>query len=461
VGSQNDAKPTLRPKSGSDATTTTTPAPQQQPPTRSGIAPAPENRGRLLVNGELVHDTYEIRKLLGAGGMAEVFEAYDRSLERVVAIKVAAPNPNAPPLLREAAALAKFRHSGLVTVHHAGVHRGMEYVVMERVYGATLADHIQSRREREVPFRIDEVLDTLAVLAEALAVVHRAGLAHRDVKPGNVMLTPDGRVVLMDFGLVLPELEMDLQRNIAGSPPYMAPEAVRNELSRGQGHQLDIYALGVICFEMLVGRHPFVARTVFELMMLHEKDPPSLADERADAPPRLVELVAELLARNPVDRAQSVESVAWELRAIRNSLESPSIRPRSAPRRPLSVLIVEDDLSLARTLTRQIRQIAGADTVIRNEPDGVKALAALRTEAPDLMLLDIQLPRMNGIEVCMYMRGEKLAPRCRLIAMSGDADPGDIALLHQLGMHHFIAKDQQLSTQLRVAMNQLFSYRFA
>jgi serine/threonine protein kinase len=420
-----------------------------------------ETRGRLLMNGELVHDTYEIRKLLGAGGMAEVFEAYDRSLERVVAIKVAAPNPNAPPLLREAAALAKFRHPGLVTVHHAGIHRGMEYVVMERMYGVTLADHIQSRRENQVPFRVEEVLDTLAVLAEALAVVHRAGLAHRDVKPANVMLTPDGRVVLMDFGLVLPELEMDAQRNIAGSPPYMAPEAVRNELLRGQGHQLDIYALGVICFEMLVGRHPFVARTVFELMMLHEKDPPSLGDERDDAPARLVELVAEMLARNPVERAGSVESVAWELRAIRNSLDVQSIRPGRPSRRPLSVLIVEDDLALARTLTRQIRQIAGPETVVRTETDGVKALAALRTEAPDLLLLDIQLPRMNGIEVAMYMRGERLAPRCRLIAMSGDADPGDIALLHQLGMHYFIPKDAELAAVLRSTMSQLFAFRQA
>ncbi len=427
------------------------------------------------MQGELVDGVYEVRGKLGEGGMAQVYEAYDHLLERTVALKAAWPEPGLPPLRDEAKALAKFQHPSLVTVHTVGEHRGVDFIVMERIYGVPLSAHISSRGEQGVPFKVEETLEILAPIAEGLAVVHRTGLAHRDVKPANVMLTPDGRIVLMDFGLVLPEFFVDSQTAVAGSPPYMPPEALTNTIEQGRGQLIDVYALGVIAFEMLCGRRPFPAKDLHELFaMLAHQDVPDIAQERDDLPPGLDVLINEMLSKNPDERPPSAEGVAWQLRSAlknmgrhrkRKSAKAQRITETTQPAKEtrsdppdgtMDVLIVEDDDDIAKILTFYVKQIAGKETSVRRARDGEEAVARLREKPPDMMLLDLHMPKLNGIEVCMQLRGERLAPACKIVSVSAGAQPHDLQLLHQLGMHHFVQKGGELKASLQRVMHDLF-----
>ena len=445
------------------------------------VAPLDAPSGPIFMQGELVDGVYEVRGLLGEGGMAQVYEAYDHLLERTVALKAAWPEPGLPPLRDEAKALAKFQHPSLVTVHTVGEHRGIDFIVMERIYGVPLSAHISSREEQGVPFKVEETLEILAPIAEGLSVVHRTGLAHRDVKPSNVMLTPDGRIVLMDFGLVLPEFFIDTQTAVAGSPPYMPPEALTNTTEQGRGQLIDVYALGVIAFEMLTGRRPFPAKDLHELFAMLARDPvPDIAEERNDLPPGLDILINEMLSKNPDERPPSAEGVAWQLRSalknlgrrqLRRTMKRPKVaesaaasdaEPATVPKSDppddgrIDVLIVEDDDDIAKILTFYVKQIAGKETSVRRAHDGEEAVTRLRERAPDMMLLDLHMPKLNGIEVCMQLRGERLAPACKIVSVSAGAQPHDLQLLHQLGMHHFVQKGGDLKTSLQRVMHELF-----
>ncbi|KPK14783.1 MAG: hypothetical protein AMJ62_11790 [Myxococcales bacterium SG8_38] len=409
---------------------------------------------RIFATGELLDGVYEIMQLLGRGGMGQVFEAHDHLLNRRVAIKAAWPNPLSPPLRNEARALAAFQHPSLVTVHTLGEHRGIDYLVMERVYGVSLTQHASTRWSSGQPFSPAEAVQLLMPAAEGLSVVHRAGLVHRDIKPDNIMLTPAHRVVLMDFGLVLPEFDVNGRQRVAGSPPYMAPEALLNTAEPGRGHLADIFGLGVLAYELLTGFRPFSGMTMREVIASHERGQPKPVSElRPDCPPSLNQLIQEMLAPDPQIRIQSAEAVAWQMRAVRDA------RPRGddavgAGAKALSVLIVDDDVDLARILTFYVRQIVGR-AEIRVAHDGEEALKEVQKKEPDVMLLDLHMPRMNGVEVCMRLKGDGLAKRCSIISVSAGAQEHDVQLLHQLGIHHFVEKGSNLRERLRAVFAEV------
>ncbi len=407
-----------------------------------------DGENRIFATGELLDGVYEIILLLGRGGMGEVFEAHDHLLNRRVAIKAAWPNPLTPPLRNEARALAAFQHPSLVSVHTLGEHRGIDYLVMERVYGVSLTQHASTRRASGERFSPAEVVQILLPAAEGLSVVHRAGLVHRDIKPDNIMLTPVHRVVLMDFGLVLPEFDVNANQSVAGSPPYMAPEALLNTAATGSGHLVDIFGLGAVAYELLTGRRPFAGTTIREVIASHERGQPvPLAEVRPDCPRALCQVVHEMLSPNPQVRVQSAEAAAWQMRAIRDERprsDSSAVTSRKGP----SVLIVDDDVDLAKILTFYVRQIVGSAD-IRVAHDGEEALNEVQKKEPDVMLLDLHMPRMNGVELCMQLKGEGLAQSCSIISVSAGAQEHDVQLLHQLGIHHFVEKGSNLRERLR------------
>lgn len=276
-----------------------------------------KKRADLFTVGEVLTDTYEIRGILGQGGMGQVYEAFDQRLHRHVAIKVAWPRVGANAVRKEAQALAAIRHPCVAVVYACGVHAGVEYVVMERVSGDSLETHLARRTGSRKRFGIAEALEILAPLADGLAAVHRAGMVHRDVKPDNVMLAPGGRVVLMDFGVFLPEFAVGADGVIMGSPPYMAPETLSGKVGSGGGFLVDVYAFGVVAYELLTLELPFEGEDAHELFAEHRtRRAPLLRAGRPDAPAALDVLVASLLEKDPHDRPQSMEEVAWRLRSI-------------------------------------------------------------------------------------------------------------------------------------------------
>ncbi|MBI2388505.1 MAG: serine/threonine protein kinase [Deltaproteobacteria bacterium] len=294
---------------------------ESQPTTRMDAIIAP-TRDVFRV-GDVLNDTFEIRGLLGQGGMGQVFDAYDRLLNRNVAIKVAWPTVGCVAVRKEAQALAAIRHPCIVTVYACGVHDGTEYVVIERIPGEALDTHIRRRTNGGKPFLVDEALDVLATLADGLSVVHRAGIAHRDVKPDNIMLAPSGRVVLMDFGVFMPEFEVARGAGASGSPAYMAPESINGNIGAGGGFLVDVYAFGVVAFELLTGEIPFPGATVRDVLLKHmAADAPSVRERRPDVPAALDALIKQLLAKDPFERPQSMEEIAHRLRKVRDTRTS-------------------------------------------------------------------------------------------------------------------------------------------
>ena len=395
--------------------------------------------------GEVLSETYEIRSVLGAGGMGQVFEAHDLALNRRVAIKAAWPNLDDSKVRKEAQAMAAIRHASMVSVYTLASHAGIEYVVMERVYGVSLEQFLYKKHLANETLSIAEALDLIVALGDGLAAVHRAGIAHRDVKPANVMIGPGGRVVLMDLGLFLAEFEVAAQSTIAGSPQYMAPEAISNTVEPGAGALVDLYALGVVAFEMIAGQAPFVAETADEVWDKHlYEEPPDLSKYRPDTPPRLVQLIGELLAKDPGARPQTADAMLWQLRSIRTQLTQEV---------PFSVLIVEDDRDIAKLVGFYVKKVA-PDAEIRTVYDGEGAIDAVRNHPPDVMLLDLHLPRMNGIEVCMCLRGEGLAEKTTIVSMSAGAQEKDLSLLAQLGINHFIPKGAHVAEKIAAVIQE-------
>ena len=343
----------------------------------------------VLRIGELVADVYEVRAMLGAGAMGEVYDAHDRALNRRVAIKVERKDVAGDYLVREGRALAAIRHPGGVTVHTIGRHKGAAFLVLERVYGLSLDRMLDDRRSRGEKFAVAEAVDLLVAIVDALAVVHKAGLSHRDVKPGNVMLAPGGRVVLMDFGLVLPNADRAGHKTAAGSLQYMAPEALTREVAEGAAALLDDNAVGIHAYELLSGIMPFDSADPQELYRAKIRKPlPQISKRRPDVSPALNDLVLQIMAPDPNDRPQGAEALLWQLRSIRARLES------QGEVRPLSALIVDDDEDVRAALALYVRAAAPeseietcADTG-RGGPRG-----PWRRRVPDLLLARPRLAR--------------------------------------------------------------------
>jgi eukaryotic-like serine/threonine-protein kinase len=424
-------------------------SPSRPSETWLGVGAAPDSSPPspdTLLPGEVVGGAYEIRRTIGSGGMGVVYEAHDRLLNRSVAIKVAYAGGGEFSLREEGQALAAMRHPSLVAVYALGVHRGMEYLVMELIPGKTLEEHLAKARRTGEPRTLAEMLDILIGVAEGLSAVHAAGVSHRDVKPSNIMLAPGNRIVLMDLGLFCPAFT--LAARLAGTPEYLAPELISGRAEPGQGHLVDLYAFGVLCYQLVVGQLPYRGRDPVETCGRHLRDPiPNLAAVRADVPRELARLVGNLLAKDPRERAQNIEPVLWELRAIRSRLDG-----RGLPR--FSVLIVDDDCDVLLTL-RSLVKATIHDAKVRTARNGQAALAAVQKELPRVILLDLNLPDINGLEICMYLCGAQLMERCQIITISAFARPSDVRLLRQLGVLRFIPKGAAFPGELAAALTQM------
>lgn len=370
--------------------------------------------------------------------MSFVWEAEDLELSRRVAVKIVDdPVLGAELLLREARALASVRHPGLPTVHGVGVHDGWTYLVMERVFGVTLEEHLDRRRAQ--PLSSEEGVAILGPIAEILAAVHGAGMAHRDLKPGNVMLSP-GRTVLLDFGIMLPEVTArDGDR--CGTPRYLAPELITGTPAPGQAHLVDTYAFGVMAYEMFAGTPPFVADSLVRTLEHHLSTPaPRLDAVRPDLRRELVELVLSCMAKLPGERPGDMQAVAWELRSLqrqRSEASGPIAIPRSPrevfrraatnpalelPSNGWEVLVVEDDAENRESLGVALKERGYR---ARAASDGLDALELIRRTGwrPSVILLDLMMPRMDGYQFLAVQAGDPMLDSIPVVVTT--ASPSD------------------------------------
>ena len=397
-----------------------------------------------FAQGQVLADTYEITGVLGAGGMGVVYEARDRLLDRAVAVKAPIVQAHAQALRREATAMAAIHHPNLVAIYTRGREGEVDFMVMERVFGMTLEDRIEEACESGRPISLDEVLRVLVSVTDALTAIHRAGVAHRDIKSANVMLSGQ-RVVLTDFGLVTPEIDAGREMQLAGSVAYMAPELIMGSVEPGRVALADLYALGVVAFEVLAGRRPYGGDSPNAVFMAHlEQAIPDVRALRNDVPDDLAPLIRELLAKEPMDRPESSEAVLWRLNAIRARLQDPG-RGIVAP---LSVFIVDDDPAIGVLLKRSL-QWSLPSLVARVVTDPTKALERMRRRVPDVVVVDLNMPDLNGVELCMSLSALPRRSRPVIVAISTQASYGDLALLRSLGVHDFVHKDEGFVPRLR------------
>jgi serine/threonine-protein kinase len=251
----------------------------------------------------LIAGRYELVRLIASGGMAEVWEGRDRVLGRDVAVKLLhrhlADDATLTQRFRaEAVAAARLHHTSIVSIYDTCTDHGHEAIVMELVRGRTLRQYLDEHHQ----LAPDEVVQIGADVADALTAAHRARIVHRDIKPANILLCDDARVMVTDFGIAKVRDDTDLTNTgtMLGTVKYLAPEQVE---SRPVDARTDIYALGVVLYEALVGRAPFVGDTAAAtaLARLHQSPPPPRA-YRTDVSPALDAVVMRALARRPEDR---------------------------------------------------------------------------------------------------------------------------------------------------------------
>ncbi len=298
------------PPSGADTDSWATPSP-------TGEVDLPNPFGR-----------YRIDRRLGAGGMGAVYLAYDTHLDRTVALKVphrqdAQDAEVRGRFLREARALAQFHHPNFCPIFDAGEVDGIPYLTMRYIEGRTLSVG--------QPWDQREAAELARRLAVALAALHAKGIIHRDLKPANVMVEDGGGLILMDFGLAR-RLEGGIDPTITranailGTPSYMSPEQARG---KAVDHRSDVYSLGVILYQLLTGRLPFVADTVLAVLVLiatEDPEPPSTLRPGLD--PRLEAICRKSMAKKPDDRHASMEKFAGALAAFLAGANTPPPKPR-------------------------------------------------------------------------------------------------------------------------------------
>jgi len=265
----------------------------------------------IMNEGMLLNNRYQLLEQLGAGGMSNVFRARDLMLERSVAIKVLHENYSNDSAFQqrfrqEARAAANLSHPNIVTVHDFGLDHGQLFIVMEHIPGKDLKTILRQRGR----FSVEEAIPLMVQACAGIGYAHRAGLVHCDIKPHNMIVTPDARLKVTDFGIaralstILPDERADV---VWGSPQYFSPEQAVGEAPSPAS---DVYSLGVVLYEVLTGALPFTAPTSEELARMHLETPPIPPSEYVpDIPTALEEIVLKVLAKEPAARYRTADQL--------------------------------------------------------------------------------------------------------------------------------------------------------
>ncbi|WP_152050870.1 protein kinase domain-containing protein [Tautonia marina] len=272
------------------------------------------------LTGQLLGGEFLVERLIGRGGMGEVYLARQQGLNRPVALKVLRPDLVSNPtyLSRfevEATAVARLNHPNIVQVYTLGRDGDLRFIAMEYVQGTNLRDYLRKKGTVELPLAFSIMRQT----CQAMAAASELGLIHRDIKPENLMLTRKGQVKVADFGLCREQgaeaLHLTQEGVTLGTPMYMSPEQVRG---LSLDHRSDLYSMGVTFYHMLAGVPPFRAETAVAVALKHlQEQPIDLSVHRPDLPPELVKLVMKLMAKKPEDRYKSAGELDRELLRLR------------------------------------------------------------------------------------------------------------------------------------------------
>jgi two-component system LytT family response regulator len=400
----------------------------------------------MPVEGELLNH-YRVMKRLGSGGMGEVFLAEDTRLHRKVALKVLLPEVAADPdrmarFLQEARLASALSHPNAAHIYEIGEADGSHYLAMEYIEGETLEARLSrvalnttsdttsdtSAESASIatgaagkPLPVAETISIAAQVADALDAAHAKGVIHRDIKPANLMVGARGHVTVLDFGLAKlvpamsgPALNQATTASqiatqfltsggvVLGTVAYMSPEQA---LGREVDHRSDIFSLGVVLYRMATGRLPFAGATAQEtLARILQSQPDAMARLNYELPEELERVVRKCLEKDRERRYASARDLLVDLRNLERGISdsgSGGLAAGSGGRNRSSVVkaVIVDDEELARQLLREYLRDAGGVEVTAECANGFEAVKAIAEHKPDLVFLDVQMPKLDGFEV--------------------------------------------------------------
>jgi serine/threonine protein kinase len=281
-----------------------------------------------MAENPILNERYRLIEQIGSGGMAVIYKAQDLDLNRIVAVKVLRPSLVSDPeflmrFRREAQAAANLSHPNIVTVHDVGQDGPKtHYIVMEYVAGQNLKKLIRARGA----FEVDPALGIIVEVCKGVGYAHRAGLVHCDIKPQNILVTPENSIKVVDFGIArafsAARTGEEIEDVVWGSPHYFSPEQAAGEPPTPAS---DVYSIGVVLFELLTGRLPFTGQDYQELALAHLKqDPPSIIDVNPALPQELDRIVRKLMAKEPATRYRTADQLGRILTQYRQQGEQPT-----------------------------------------------------------------------------------------------------------------------------------------
>lgn len=267
-----------------------------------------------MIEGHLLSERYQIKHLIGGGGMANVYLADDIILDREVAIKVLRPEfANDPEFIerfdREAQAATSLSHPNIVNIYDVGEEKNILYMVMEYVDGLTLKEYVVQHG----PVAVNEAVDIMKQLTDAIAHAHANGLIHRDIKPQNILIDSTGHVKVTDFGIAiaLSATSLTQTNSILGSVHYLSPEQARGGMATKKS---DIYSLGIVLYELLTAQLPFSGQSPISIALKHlQNDTPSVRQLNENVPQSVENIVLKATAKDPFNRYESVYAMEQAL----------------------------------------------------------------------------------------------------------------------------------------------------
>lgn len=389
-----------------------------------------------IAPGTLIGGSYRLMGELGRGAMGVVLLALDERLQRRVAIKFIRSDIVEPGFYarftQEARAMARVNHPNVLCIYAFGEHEGSPYFVTELVEGVTLEAWLAGRTE---PPNLESALSILDDVCKAIAAIHAAGTVHRDIKPSNILVDSGLRTRVADFGVSTRYSGNDGGASeLAGTPAYMAPEVAMAEGQPGAPSPLsDIYSLGCVAFEVLVGRRPFQAQGEFSWIVQHATAPvPAPSSLRADLPRSFDRVLMNALAKDPSARTSSVEEFRRGLRAAsQEALE------------PERILVAEDDEDFRDVLrTALCGAFPSAD--VECVADGRAALDALERRPASVALIDLRMPVLDGVALTAALRQREASAKMPIIVLTGRGGAREWQALSSMGADRFLVKPVNL-----------------
>jgi serine/threonine protein kinase len=359
-------------------------------------------------------DRYKIVELLGEGGMGAVFKAQDMTLLRDVAIKVmhsqfVRQSDLRERFLQEARTAARLRHPSIVQVHDFGQEKSLLYIVMEFIPGDNLLELLNKLKKQNKWLVLEETIQLIRQIALALDYAHRSGILHRDIKPSNVMIVPEAtenlpyRPVLTDLGLAkLLEGQPITREGVSmGTPAYMSPEQALGEKTDARS---DVYSLGILLFELCVGRLPFPAKTITEAIRYHTKEPPPKPRSiRADLPENIEKVILKAIEKKPDQRFQDAGALAQVLVSFGRevSVVSPGGAVSLMTQYQQSLIelrgrSVFDDFGKIPEVSRDHIRILDRDKTMRTVPFSGSQMTVGRGNENDITIEDTKISRRHA-----------------------------------------------------------------